>query len=194
MRKGFAGSLGNSSSGLPAEAAISQAPDDATATATAVSSSISSASPRTLTSGVAQNLSTHSDELQAALDNHQEDTFYLLQMVPASGKPTVAQKMLHKIRAVNLKTMTKANSLISRAGRGELSTCNLKQLGENAEKKAMENTRERLPLGMLWKMSSHPPSTSMSTLMHWVHPIPPLISHRVLMSSGNQLSPIDVVF
>ncbi len=137
--KRFAGSLGNASSGLPAQATIPQAPDDATATATTVSSSISSLTPRTLTSGVTQALSKHSDKLQVELDKHWEDTLHLLQTGPASGKPTVSPKMLHKIRATNMKTMTKANSLISRAGRGELSTGKLKELGRNAEKEAMEH-------------------------------------------------------
>jgi hypothetical protein len=106
--------------------------------------------------------------------------------------------MLHKVRAAsNMKTMTKANSLISRTDGGELSTRKLKELGRNAkkEKKRPWNaTRERLPLGMLWTMSSHPPSTSTSTLMHWVSPIPLCMSHRVLMSFGNQFSPMDVIF
>jgi hypothetical protein len=96
VRKGFAGSLGNASSGLPAEATIPQALDDATATATMISSSISSSTPGTLTSGVMQASSTHSDKLQAALDKHQEDTLCLLRMGPASGKPTIPPKMLHK--------------------------------------------------------------------------------------------------
>jgi hypothetical protein len=48
--KGFAGSLGNASSGLPVETTIPQALDDATATATTVSSSISSLTLGTLTS------------------------------------------------------------------------------------------------------------------------------------------------
>ena len=46
--------------------------------------------------------------------------------------------MLHKIRAANMKTMTNANSLISWAGGGELSTRKLKELGRNAVKEAME--------------------------------------------------------
>jgi hypothetical protein len=72
----------------------------------------------------------HSDELQAALDKHWEDTLRLLQMGPASGKPTVSPKMLHKIRAANMKTMTKANYLIS--------TRKLMELGRDAEKEEME--------------------------------------------------------
>ncbi len=172
VRKEFAGSLRNASSGLPAEATIPQALDDATATATMVSSSISSSTPGTLTSGVTQALSRYSDKLQAALDKHQEDTLHLLRMSPASGKPTVPPKMLHKIRAANMKTMTKANTLISCTGRGELSTLKLKKLGRNAEKRPWNATRERLPLGMLWTMGSHPPLMSMSTFMHWVSLIP----------------------
>jgi hypothetical protein len=137
--KGFAGILGNSSSCLSAEATIPQAPDNATATVTTVSSSISSLSPRTLTSGVMQALSKHSDELQAALDKHWEDTLCLLRTSPASRKPTVPPKMLHKFRAANVKTMTKANSLTGRAGGGEFSTRKLKELSRNAEKEAMEH-------------------------------------------------------
>jgi hypothetical protein len=59
-------------------------------------------------------------------------------MGPASGKPTVPLKMLHKIRAVNMKTMTKAHSLISHTDGGKLSTRKLKQLGRNAEKETIE--------------------------------------------------------
>jgi hypothetical protein len=135
--KEFAGSLGNASSGLPAEATIPQAPDDAT-WATTVSSSISSLTPGSLSSGVMQASSTHSDELQAALDKHWEDTLHFLWVGPASGKPAVPPKMLHKIRAANMETMTNANFLTSHAGGGELSTHKLKELGQNAEKKAME--------------------------------------------------------
>jgi hypothetical protein len=63
----------------------------------------------------------------------------LLRTGTASGKPTVPLKMLHKNRAANMKTMTKANSPISRAGGGELlSTRKLKELGRNAEKEAIE--------------------------------------------------------
>jgi hypothetical protein len=61
--KGFAGSLGNASSGLPAETTIPQAPDDATATATMAPSSISSLTPGTLPPGVVQASSMHSDKL-----------------------------------------------------------------------------------------------------------------------------------
>jgi hypothetical protein len=66
-------------------------------------------------------------------------------MGPACGKPTVPPKMLHKIRAANMKTMTKANSLISCVGRGELSICKLKVLGRNAEKEAMEHYEREVP-------------------------------------------------
>jgi hypothetical protein len=75
--KGFAGSLRDASSGLSAEATIPQAPDDATATATTFSSSISSSTPGTFTSGVTQALNMHSDKIQAALDKHWEDTLHL---------------------------------------------------------------------------------------------------------------------
>jgi hypothetical protein len=66
-----------------------------------------------------QALSKHSDKLQAALDKNWEDTLHLLWTEPAASKPTVPPKMHHKIRAANMKTMTKVNSLISRAGGGE---------------------------------------------------------------------------
>ncbi len=65
-------------------------------------------------------------------------------MGPASGKPTVPPKMLQKIKAANMKTMTNANSMISWAGGGELSTCKLKELGRNAEKEAMERYEEEV--------------------------------------------------
>jgi hypothetical protein len=72
----------------------------------------------------------------------------LLWTGPASGKPTVPPKMLHKIRAANMKTMTKANSLVSHTDGGELSTHKLKELGRNAEKEATE----RYPL--VWAKKS----------------------------------------
>ncbi len=75
--KGFAGTLGNASFGLSVEATIPQALDDATVTAMTVSSSISSSTPGTLTSGVTQASSNHSDKLQDTLDKHQEDTLHL---------------------------------------------------------------------------------------------------------------------
>ncbi len=62
----------------------------------------------------------------------------LLRTCPTSGKPKVPPKMLHKIRGANMKTMTKANSLISHTGRGISSTPKLKKLGENSEKEVME--------------------------------------------------------
>jgi hypothetical protein len=67
--EGFAGTLRNAYAGLSVEATIiPQALDDATATATMVSSSISSSTPGTPTSCVTQASSKHSDELQAVLD------------------------------------------------------------------------------------------------------------------------------
>jgi hypothetical protein len=119
MQKGFAGTLGNASSGLSTEATNPQAPYDVTATAMTVSSSISSLNLGTLIPGVRQASSKHSDGLQAALEQHWENTLHLLRMGPASGKPTVPLKMLHKIRAVNMKTMTKVNPLTSHAGKGD---------------------------------------------------------------------------
>jgi hypothetical protein len=56
----------------------------------------------------------------------------------ASGKPTVPPKMLHKMRVVNMKTMTKAESLIGHAGGRELSTRKLKDLGRNTERETIE--------------------------------------------------------
>jgi hypothetical protein len=120
-----------------------------------------------------QALSKHSDEFQAALDKHLEDIFCLLWADPASSNPRVPWKMLHKFRAVTMKTMTKENFLISRADRGELSTHKLKKLGRNAEKEAIECYKGEMLLGMLRTMSSHPPSISTLTLMHWLGLIPP---------------------
>jgi hypothetical protein len=77
VQKGFAGTLENTSSGLSAEATIPQAPDDTTATATMVSSSMSSSTHGTLNSGVTKALSKHSDKLQSALDKYWEDTLQL---------------------------------------------------------------------------------------------------------------------
>jgi hypothetical protein len=46
-----------------------------------------------------------------------------------------------------MKTMIKANTLMSHAGGGELSTCKLKELGRNAEKDAMECYKGEIATG-----------------------------------------------
>jgi hypothetical protein len=55
-----------------------------------------------------------------------------------SGKTTIPPKMLHKICATNMNTMTKASTLTARARRKSLTTCKLKELGSYAEHEAME--------------------------------------------------------
>ncbi len=62
----------------------------------------------------------------------------LFQAGTVSGKSTIPPKMLRKVRASNMASMTRANSITARAGGTNLSAKRLKELGSNAELKANE--------------------------------------------------------
>jgi hypothetical protein len=160
-------------------------------------SSISSLTPVTFISGVTQALNNHSDKLQAALNKYWEDILHLLRMGPTFGKPTLPPKMHHKIRAANMKTMTKANSLIGCTGGRELSTRKLKEDGRIAEHKAMECYKSKVGA---WNAMDYepPPNINSNININALDLTPssslPWMSHRVLMSFGNQCSPMNGIF
>ncbi len=137
----------------------------------------------------------HSIELQAALDKHQGDILHLFWTGPASGKPTVPPKMLHKIRVANMKTMTKANSLIGCAGGREFSTCKLKELGRNAEKEAMERYEEEVATQ---NAINHelPPYVNVNVGINALdsEPKSPVDVPQDPMSFGNQFSQMNAIF
>ncbi len=76
------------------------------------------------------------DDLQAALNKHRDDVLCLLRTGTATCKNAIPQKMLLKIRGVNMTTMVQINDLIARAGGKKLSKLRLNELGRNAERKA----------------------------------------------------------
>jgi hypothetical protein len=78
------------------------------------------------------------DDLQAALNKHRDNVLCLLRTGTATSKNVIPQKMLLKIRGVNMTTMVQINDLIARTGGKKLSTLQLKELGSDAEHEARE--------------------------------------------------------
>jgi hypothetical protein len=62
------------------------------------------------------------DDLQAALDKHQDKVLHLLHTGTANSQNAIPQKTLLKIRGANMITMVQINDLIARAGGKKLST------------------------------------------------------------------------
>jgi hypothetical protein len=83
-------------------------------------------------------LGKHDDDLQAALDKHWDNVLCLLCTGTATSKNAIPQKMLLKIRGVNMTTMVQINDLTACADGNKLSTLRLKELGSNAEHEARE--------------------------------------------------------
>ncbi len=83
-------------------------------------------------------LGKRDDDLQAALDKHRDEVLCLLCTGTATSKNAIPQKMLLKIRGVNLTTMVQINDSIACAGIKKLSTLQLKELGSDAECEARE--------------------------------------------------------
>jgi hypothetical protein len=80
----------------------------------------------------------YESNLLAAIAKHQEDILQLFLAGTGSGKSTIPPKMLRKVRAVNMTSMTQANSLIACVSGMNLSAKRLKELGRNAKLKAKE--------------------------------------------------------
>jgi hypothetical protein len=76
--------------------------------------------------------------LLATIAKHREDILQLFQAGTGSGKRNIPPKMLRKVRAANMASMTQANSLIACVGGTNLSAKSLKELGSNAKLKAKE--------------------------------------------------------
>jgi hypothetical protein len=76
--------------------------------------------------------------LLATVSKHQEDILRLFRAGTVSGKSTIPPKMLRKVRAANMASMTQANSITAWAGRMNISAKRLKELGSNAKLKAKE--------------------------------------------------------
>jgi hypothetical protein len=74
--------------------------------------------------------------LQVVLDKHCNDILCLLRTKPPSNQGTIPQRMLTKIRKVNMGTMVKINDLFAQAGGKVPTVMKLKELGSKAERKA----------------------------------------------------------
>jgi hypothetical protein len=80
----------------------------------------------------------YESNLLAAIAKNWEDILQLFWAGTGSGKSTIPPKMLHKVRAANMASMTQASSLIARVGGMNLSAKRLKELGSNAKLEAKE--------------------------------------------------------
>ncbi len=118
----------------PLEKGFSSPSDAATATSSIVSL-VDNKNP-TLSSSWATD--EYESNLLAAITKHREDILQLFWAGTGSGKSTIPTKMLRKVRAANMTSMTQANSLIARAGGTKLSSKRLKELGSNAKLEAKE--------------------------------------------------------
>ncbi len=123
---------------LTAKPPVLQSPDDASATATTLTSMIACTSPGTAMSNPDQAFNKQTSDLQLALIKHRDDILRLLWAGTGSGKHTIPPKMLTKVQVANMKTMNKANSSIGCAGGKLYTTHKLKEMGNNAELKAKE--------------------------------------------------------
>ncbi len=75
-------------------------------------------------------------DLQVVLDKHCNDILCLLRTKPPSDQGAIPQRMLTKIRKVNMGTMVKINDLFAQAGGKPLRVMKLKELGSKAEREA----------------------------------------------------------
>ncbi len=126
--------MGNENT-TPFEKASSTFSDDTTATSTIVSSR---GNENPTVSSTCDMDDEYELNLLAAVSKHQEDILRLFRAGTVSEKSTIPPKMLQKVRAANMASMTQANSITARAGRTNLSAKRLKELGSNAELKAKE--------------------------------------------------------
>ncbi len=110
-------------------------PSDA---ATATSTIVSSVDNKNPTLSSTRAMDKYESNLLATIAKHWEDILQLFWAGTGSGKSTIPPKMLRKVRAVNMTSMTQANSLIACVDRTKLSAKRLKELGSNAKLEAKE--------------------------------------------------------
>jgi hypothetical protein len=110
-------------------------PSDA---ATATSTIFSLVDNKNPTLSPTRTMDEYESNLLAIIAKHEEDILQLFRVGTGSGKSTIPTKMLRKVRAANMTSMTQANSLIARVGITNLSAKRLKELGSNAELEAKE--------------------------------------------------------
>jgi hypothetical protein len=118
----------------PLEKGFSSPSDAATATSTIVSL-VNNKKP---TLSPTRATDKYESNLLDAITKHWEDILQLFWAGTSSGKSTIPPKMLRKVRAANMTSMTQVNSLIACAGGTKLSSKRLKELGSNAKLKAKE--------------------------------------------------------
>jgi hypothetical protein len=82
---------------LTAKLPVLQSPDDASATATMLTSTIASTSPGTAMSNSDQAFNKQTSDLQLALIKHRDDILRLLWAGTDSGKHTIPPKILTKV-------------------------------------------------------------------------------------------------
>jgi hypothetical protein len=75
-------------------------------------------------------------DLQVVLNKHCDDILCLLRTKSPSDQGAIPQRMLTKIRKVNMGTMVKINDRFTQAGGKALMVMKLKELGSEAERKA----------------------------------------------------------
>ncbi len=105
--------MGNENT-TPFEKASSTFSDDTMATSTIVSSR---GNENPTVSSTCDMDDKYELNLLAAVSKHREDILRLFWAGTVSGKSTIPPKMLRKVRAVNMASMTQANSITAQAGR-----------------------------------------------------------------------------
>ncbi len=75
-------------------------------------------------------------DLQVVLDKHRDDILCLLRTKSPSDQGAIPQRILTKIRKVNMGTMVKINGQFAQAGGKALTVMKLKELGSEAERTA----------------------------------------------------------
>jgi hypothetical protein len=159
--------------------------DDDTTAATTFSSLMTSLTPGTSTTTSSTDaLIGYNQEFQNALVKHRNDILCLIRKSATHGKPAIPTKMIDKIRAANLATMTLINKEVTRHGGKELSLRKMKELGAQAEKEATASfAAETEKIHTLENEVLHLPPAPPSA--QWIPSLPPGFRVAQMELDGN---------